>query len=49
MIMRATALHSRTGIPSWEVRPAMAGMEALTRDLSAELPSPVPREPLGEL
>jgi NAD(P)-dependent dehydrogenase (short-subunit alcohol dehydrogenase family) len=38
VIMRVTALHSRTGIPLvGGYGPAMAGMEALTRDLSAEL------------
>ena len=38
VIMRVTALHSRTGIPLvGGYGPAMAAMEALTRDLSAEL------------
>jgi NAD(P)-dependent dehydrogenase (short-subunit alcohol dehydrogenase family) len=38
VIMRITALHSRTGIPLvGGYGPAMAAMEALTRDLSAEL------------
>ena len=38
VIMRVTASHSRTGIPLvGGYGPAMAGMEALTRDLSAEL------------
>jgi NAD(P)-dependent dehydrogenase (short-subunit alcohol dehydrogenase family) len=38
VIMRVTALHSRTGIPLvGGFGPAMAAMEALTRDLSAEL------------
>jgi NAD(P)-dependent dehydrogenase (short-subunit alcohol dehydrogenase family) len=38
VIMRVTALHSRTGLPSvGGYGPAMAAMEALTRDLSAEL------------
>src|ERR1700716_3481812 len=37
-IMRVTALHSRTGLPLvGGYGPAMAAMEALTRDLSAEL------------
>ena len=36
--MRVTTLHSRTGIPLvGGYGPAMAAMEALTRDLSAEL------------
>jgi NAD(P)-dependent dehydrogenase (short-subunit alcohol dehydrogenase family) len=36
--MRVTALHSRTGIPLvGGFGPAMAALEALTRDLSAEL------------
>jgi NAD(P)-dependent dehydrogenase (short-subunit alcohol dehydrogenase family) len=38
VIMRVTALHSRTGIPLvGGFGPAMAALEALTRDLSAEL------------
>ncbi|TDO30575.1 NAD(P)-dependent dehydrogenase (short-subunit alcohol dehydrogenase family) [Kribbella sp. VKM Ac-2527] len=38
VIMRVTTLHSRTGIPLvGGYGPAMAAMEALTRDLSAEL------------
>jgi NAD(P)-dependent dehydrogenase (short-subunit alcohol dehydrogenase family) len=38
VIMRVTALHSRRGIPLvGGYGPAMAAMEALTRDLSAEL------------
>ena len=38
VIMRVTALHSRTGIPLvGGYGPAMAAMEALTRQLSAEL------------
>ena len=38
VIIRVTALHSRTGIPLvGGYGPAMAAMEALTRDLSAEL------------
>jgi NAD(P)-dependent dehydrogenase (short-subunit alcohol dehydrogenase family) len=38
VIMTVTALHSRTGIPLvGGYGPAMAAMEALTRDLSAEL------------
>jgi NAD(P)-dependent dehydrogenase (short-subunit alcohol dehydrogenase family) len=38
VIMRVTALHSRTGIPLvGGYGPAMAAMEALTRDLSVEL------------
>jgi NAD(P)-dependent dehydrogenase (short-subunit alcohol dehydrogenase family) len=38
VIMRVTALHSRTGIPLvGGYGPAMAAMEALTRELSAEL------------
>ena len=38
VIMRVTALHSRTGIPLvGGYGPAMAAMEALTRGLSAEL------------
>src|SRR5215207_5219412 len=38
VIMRVTALHSRTGIPLvGGYGPAMAALEALTRDLSAEL------------
>jgi NAD(P)-dependent dehydrogenase (short-subunit alcohol dehydrogenase family) len=38
VIMRVTALHSRTGIPLvGGYGPAMAAMESLTRDLSAEL------------
>ncbi len=38
VIMRVTALHSRTGLPLVGGHgPAMAAMEALTRDLSAEL------------
>jgi NAD(P)-dependent dehydrogenase (short-subunit alcohol dehydrogenase family) len=38
VIMRVTAVHSRTGIPLvGGYGPAMAAMEALTRDLSAEL------------
>src|SRR4051812_13986712 len=38
VIMRVTALHSRAGIPLvGGYGPAMAAMEALTRDLSAEL------------
>jgi NAD(P)-dependent dehydrogenase (short-subunit alcohol dehydrogenase family) len=38
VIMTATALHSRTGIPLvGGYGPAMAAKEALTRDLSAEL------------
>ena len=38
VIMRITALHSRTGIPLvGGYGPAMAAMEALTRDLSAEI------------
>jgi len=38
VIMRVTALHSRTGIPlAGGYGPAMAAMEALTRALSAEL------------
>jgi NAD(P)-dependent dehydrogenase (short-subunit alcohol dehydrogenase family) len=38
VIMRVTALHSRTGIPLvGGYGPAMAAMEALTRNLSAEL------------
>jgi NAD(P)-dependent dehydrogenase (short-subunit alcohol dehydrogenase family) len=38
VIMRVTALHSRTGLPLvGGYGPAMAAMEALTRDLSAEL------------
>jgi NAD(P)-dependent dehydrogenase (short-subunit alcohol dehydrogenase family) len=38
VIMRVTALHSRVGIPLvGGYGPAMAAMEALTRDLSAEL------------
>jgi NAD(P)-dependent dehydrogenase (short-subunit alcohol dehydrogenase family) len=38
VIMTVTALHSRTGIPLvGGYGPAMAGKEALTRDLSAEL------------
>jgi NAD(P)-dependent dehydrogenase (short-subunit alcohol dehydrogenase family) len=38
VIMRITTLHSRTGIPLvGGYGPAMAAMEALTRDLSAEL------------
>jgi NAD(P)-dependent dehydrogenase (short-subunit alcohol dehydrogenase family) len=38
VIMRVTALHSRTGIPLvGGYGPAMAAMEAFTRDLSAEL------------
>ena len=38
VIMRVTALHSRIGIPLvGGYGPAMAAMEALTRDLSAEL------------
>jgi NAD(P)-dependent dehydrogenase (short-subunit alcohol dehydrogenase family) len=40
VIMTATALHSRTGIPLvGGYGPAMAAKEALTRDLSAELAS----------
>ena len=36
--MRVTSLHSRTGIPLvGGYGPAMAALEALTRDLSAEL------------
>jgi NAD(P)-dependent dehydrogenase (short-subunit alcohol dehydrogenase family) len=38
VIMRVTATHARTGIPLvGGYGPAMAAMEALTRDLSAEL------------
>ncbi len=38
VIMRVTALHSRTGLPLvGGYGPAQAAMEALTRDLSAEL------------
>ena len=38
VIMRVTTLHSRTGLPLvGGYGPAMAAMEALTRDLSAEL------------
>jgi len=38
VIMRVTTLHARTGIPLvGGYGPAMAAMEALTRDLSAEL------------
>jgi NAD(P)-dependent dehydrogenase (short-subunit alcohol dehydrogenase family) len=38
VILRVTALHSRTGLPLvGGFGPAMAAMEALTRDLSAEL------------
>jgi NAD(P)-dependent dehydrogenase (short-subunit alcohol dehydrogenase family) len=38
VIMRVTALHSRTGIPLvGGYGPAQAAMEALTRDLSVEL------------
>jgi NAD(P)-dependent dehydrogenase (short-subunit alcohol dehydrogenase family) len=38
VIMRVTALHSRTGIPLvGGYGPAMAAMDALTRELSAEL------------
>jgi NAD(P)-dependent dehydrogenase (short-subunit alcohol dehydrogenase family) len=38
VIMRVTALHSRTGLPLvGGYGPAMAAVEALTRDLSAEL------------
>jgi NAD(P)-dependent dehydrogenase (short-subunit alcohol dehydrogenase family) len=38
VIMRITTLHSRTGLPLvGGYGPAMAAMEALTRDLSAEL------------
>jgi NAD(P)-dependent dehydrogenase (short-subunit alcohol dehydrogenase family) len=38
VIIRVTALHSRTGIPLvGGFGPAMAALEALTRDLSAEL------------
>jgi NAD(P)-dependent dehydrogenase (short-subunit alcohol dehydrogenase family) len=38
VIMRVTALHSRTGLPLvGGYGPAMAAMEALTRELSAEL------------
>ncbi|WP_307042691.1 SDR family oxidoreductase [Agromyces ramosus] len=38
VIMRVTALHSRVGLPRvGGYGPAMAAMEALTRDLSAEL------------
>jgi NAD(P)-dependent dehydrogenase (short-subunit alcohol dehydrogenase family) len=40
VIMRVTALPSRTGTPTvGGYGPAMAAMEALTRDLSAELAS----------
>jgi NAD(P)-dependent dehydrogenase (short-subunit alcohol dehydrogenase family) len=57
VIMRVTALHSRTGIPLvGGFGPAMATLEALTRDLSAELaphgvrvvglrPQPMPETP----
>src|SRR4029453_15424307 len=38
VIMRVTALHSRVGLPLvGGYGPAMAALEALTRDLSAEL------------